>query len=169
MPLPSWPDTSPGAAGAGGGPVDPTGSAGASFLDSCNLVAEIHYPAKTEDEEGGSTFEWLVVTDNFPCYIDKVRAPSDVVVGGAVRTASVYEVLFPLDATDYLVLPNEPEYFPNGEADNPIVRGQRRVFINGVGMFEIVNTDYGLSEASCLRAWCVLLGPAIMGDPAGFA
>lgn len=147
MPLPSWPDSSQGSAGADGRPVlsSVTGES-VSF----NLYATVFSPTKTEDAEGGRTVTWTSVA-YLPCRVDKIRAPQDGVVGGANRTVVTHEVLFPL--TDAVL--------------DGLIAGQKRIDIDSVGAMEVIDTDLGLSDAPALRAWCVKLGPVDAGDYAG--
>lgn len=122
-------------------------SASAALMD---LTASVYAPTKSEDSEGGRTVTWALV-DTVECRIDKVRAPRDMVIAGAQRTVTIYEVLFPL----------------NEDVIDHLVRGQRRISIAGVGALEIINTDYGRSDAETLRAWCNFIGPGTGGDTGG--
>jgi hypothetical protein len=147
MPLPEWPDTSAGAAGADGTPID---SGGTGEAISYNLYATVYAPTKTEDAEGGRTVTWLSVA-YLPCRIDKVRPPQNVEIAGAVRTVAIHEILFPL--TDAVL--------------DGLIAGQKRLYVDSVGAMEIINTDLGLSDATACRAWCVKLGPRDSGDSTG--
>ncbi len=127
-----------------------TGSGASASAALMELTASVYAPTKVEDAEGGRTVTWAL-SATVECRIDKVGAPRDMSIAGRQTTVTLYEVLFPLttEITDHLV------------------RGQRRINITGVGALEIINTDYGRSDADTLRAWCNFIGPSITGDTAG--
>lgn len=137
MPLPTWPETSPGAADPGTGL--PIGSVALSDL------CEIHRATKATDGQGGRRMTWATLAEDVPCFIQmgnssgqqRLPTPKEGVVGGKMRPVEVWSAIFQIGQD---------------------VRAQDRV-VKGDYTWEVLDVSGGETGATSLQAVLTRIGP----------
>lgn len=138
MPLPNWPDDSPGGAGADGGPADPTAASSTVSLFIATMT--ISRPTKSEDNEGGRTFSWSSVGTGV-CRVDNVEKPHVIEVAGKITTITAVKIQFPV-----VYLTSTPLY-------------PKDRIVTGGATYELLDSDKNLSNATAWTWWAVRIGP----------